>query len=287
MKLLVTGGNGFIGSNLVKRLVKEGHIVHSLDNLSTGTKENEVPGCHYHYGDVSQVSLMDKDFDVIFHIAALARIQNSFTSPHETFESNVIGTESVLEFARKINAKVIYAGSSSRWHDPTISPYAMSKYLGEELVKMYRKSFNLNTQIARFYNVYGPNEIVDGDYAAVIGIWRRQVRDNQPITIVGDGEQRRDFTHVDDIVDGLYKIMLSDYYHVDAWELGTGINYSINEVYEMFKSKFNADKMHLPDQHGNYRVTLREHDDAIQKLNWTPTDQLSDYIQTLTYTNDL
>jgi UDP-glucose 4-epimerase len=281
MKILVTGGNGFIGSNLIKRLLNEGHQVHSLDNLSTGTKSNEVEGCQYHYNDIEQIHLMDKDFGIIFHIAALARIQASFEYPHETFRSNVMGTEAVLEFAKSIKAKVIYAGSSSRWHDPSQSPYAMSKYLGEELVKMYKKSFNLKTQIARFYNVYGPNEIVDGDYAAVIGIWRRQVRDNQPITIVGDGEQRRDFTHVNDIVDGLYKIMLSEHYHDDAWELGTGVNYSINEVYEMFKIKFNSNKINLPDQPGNYRVTLREHSDALLLLNWEPKDQLKIYINSL------
>ena len=281
MKILVTGGNGFIGSNLIKRLVQEGHLVQSLDNLSTGTKLNEIDGCHYHYGDIENVHLMDKDFDIIFHIAALARIQASFECPHETFRSNVMGTEAVLEFAKKIEAKVIYAGSSSRWHDPSQSPYAMSKYLGEELVKMYKKSFGLKTQIARFYNVYGPNEIVDGDYAAVIGIWRRQVRDKQPITIIGDGEQRRDFTHVGDIVDGLHKIMLSEHYHEDAWELGTGINYSINEVYNMFFNKFNTSKINLPDQPGNYRKTLREHDDALSLLNWNPKDQLKNYINSL------
>jgi len=281
MKILVTGGNGFIGSNLIKRLVQEGHLVQSLDNLSTGTKLNEIDGCHYHYGDIENVHLMDKDFDIIFHIAALARIQASFECPHETFRSNVMGTEAVLEFAKKIEAKVIYAGSSSRWHDPSQSPYAMSKYLGEELVKMYKKSFGLKTQIARFYNVYGPNEIVDGDYAAVIGIWRRQVRDKQPITIIGDGEQRRDFTHVGDIVDGLHKIMLSEHYHEDAWELGTGINYSINEVYNMFFNKFNTSKINLPDQPGNYRKTLREHDDALSLLNWKPKDQLKNYINSL------
>ena len=281
MKILVTGGNGFIGSNLIKHLLNEGHLVHSLDNLSTGTKSNEVEGCQYHYSDVEQIHLMDKDFDVIFHIAALARIQASFEYPHETFHSNVMGTESVLEFAKLIGAKVIYAGSSSRWHDPSQSPYAMSKYLGEELVKMYNKSFNLKTQIARFYNVYGPNEIVDGDYAAVIGIWRRQVRDNQPITIIGDGEQRRDFTHVNDIVDGLYKLMITDKTHNDAWELGTGVNYSINEVYNMFYEKFKIESTYLPDQPGNYRVTLREHDDALSLLNWKPKDQLKEYIDNL------
>jgi UDP-glucose 4-epimerase len=281
MKILVTGGNGFIGSNLVKYLLNENHQVYSLDNLSTGTKSNEVEGCHYHYDDLENIYLMDKDFDVIFHTAALARIQASFEYPHETFHSNVIGTEAVLEFAKSIGAKVIYAGSSSRWHDPSQSPYAMSKYLGEELVKMYKKSFGLKTQIARFYNVYGPNEIVDGDYAAVIGIWRRQVQNNQLITIIGDGEQRRDFTHVSDIVDGLYKIMLSEHYHDDAWELGTGINYSINEVYKMFFNKFKISKINLPDQPGNYRVTLREHDDALNKLNWRPKDQLQEYINNL------
>ncbi len=281
MKILVTGGNGFIGSNLVKRLLGEGHQVHSLDNLSTGTKLNELSGCSYHYGDVEDICSMDKDFEVIFHIAALARIQASFEYPHETFRSNVMGTEAVLEFAKSIGAKVVYAGSSSRWHDPSQSPYAMSKYLGEELVKMYKKSFGLKTQIARFYNVYGPNEIVDGDYAAVIGIWRRQVRDSQPITIVGDGEQRRDFTHVYDIVDGLYKIMITDTYHEDAWELGTGINYSINEVYSMFKAKYEVDKVNLPDQPGNYRVTLREHDDALSILQWKPQDRLNNYVSNL------
>jgi UDP-glucose 4-epimerase len=146
---------------------------------------------------------------------------------------------------------------------------------------MYKTVYGINAEIARFYNVYGPNEIVDGDWAAVIGIWRRQTRDNEPITIVGDGEQRRDFTHVEDIVDGLYKIGMSSESHEDAWELGTGINYSINEVYELFKDKFGADKIHIPDQHGNYRKTLRENDDTLNRLDWKPKDRLNDYIQSL------
>jgi UDP-glucose 4-epimerase len=153
--------------------------------------------------------------------------------------------------------------------------------LGEEIFKMYRKVYKLDVEICRFYNVYGPDEILEGDWAAVIGIWRRQVRDGLPITIVGDGEQRRDFTHVDDIIDALYKVGMSSEKHEDAWELGTGINYSINEVYEIFKQKFKVDKIVLPDQPGNYRITLRENDDILQRLGWSPSDKLKDYINNL------
>ena len=218
---------------------------------------------------------------MVYHLAALSRIQPSFNNPLETFRINTEGCLIVAEWARKYNVKVIYAGSSSRWHDPMQSPYACFKHMGEEVFKLYRKAYKLNVEIARFYNVYGPKEIVDGDWAAVIGIWRRQVRDGELITIVGDGEQRRDFTHVYDIVNALYKIGIGNESHEDAWELGTGVNYSINEVYEMFKSKFNVDAVYLPDQPGNYRKTLRENNDSLKRLNWSPEDRLKEYINSL------
>lgn len=282
MKILVTGGAGFIGTNLIKRLINEGgHTVYSLDNYDSGLIENEIEGCTYLIGDIESIYLMDKDFDLIYHLAGLSRIQPSYKNPEETFRVNTVGTQSVCEFARKIGAKVIYAGSSSRWHDPYQSPYACFKHLGEEICKMYRKSFNMDIEITRFYNVYGPREIVDGDWAAVIGIWRRQVRDGQDITIVGDGEQRRDFTHVDDIVDGLYRVGMSKEKHEDAWEFGTGKNYSLNEVYGMFKNKFSVDCVYIPQQKGNYRSTLRENNDAVERLGWSPTDKLRDYINSL------
>jgi UDP-glucose 4-epimerase len=233
-------------------------------------------------GDITDISLMPNNFDICFHLAALSRIQPSFLNPSETYRVNTTGTQAVVEWARQTNTKVIYAGSSSRWHNPYQSPYALYKHLGEEVCKMYKKVYGSNIEIARFYNVYGPHEIVDGDWAAVIGIWRRQVRDGIPITIVGDGEQRRDFTHVDDIVDGLVKIAFSNEKHEDAWELGTGTNYSINQVYNMFRQKFGVDCVYLPDQHGNYRETLRENNDVIERLNWKPTDRLADYINNLT-----
>jgi UDP-glucose 4-epimerase len=224
---------------------------------------------------------MDKDFDMIYHLAGLSRIQPSFKNPTETFRVNTIGTESVCSFAKKINAKVVYAGSSSRWHDPFQSPYACYKHMGEEICKMYRKVYDIDIEIVRFYNVYGPNEVVDGDWAAVIGIWRRQVINKEPITIVGDGNQRRDFTHVIDIVDGLYRVGTSNEKHEDAWELGTGTNYSILEVYEMFKEKFGCDKLHIENQKGNYRITLRENNDAIDRLGWSPENRLKNYVDSL------
>jgi len=282
-KILVTGGAGFIGTNLIKRLLSEGHRVVCLDNYETGTKANHVKGLvKYINADIETIEYLSGDFDLVYHLAALSRIQPSFENPTETFRVNARGTEAVCEWARAKGIKVVYAGSSSKWHDPSISPYAMYKYLGEEVCKLYRKTYKLDVEICRFYNVYGPNEVIEGDWAAVIGIWRRQVRDNEKITIVGDGEQRRDFTHVIDIVDGLYKVGLGNEKHEDAWELGCGVNYSINEMFEMFKTKFTEIKStYLPDQLGNYRKTLRENNDTLERLNWKPQDRLEDYIKSL------
>lgn len=293
MRILVTGGAGFIGTNLIKRLIKEGHDVHSLDNYDSGKEENHIEGATYHDCDIEQITQWKNrnnaelnEFDLCFHTAALSRIQPSFTNPSETFRVNTKGTEAVLDWARQNKVKVIYAGSSSRWHDHTISPYATSKYLSEELCKMYKKCFNLEVEICRFYNVYGPYEIIEGNQAAIIGVWRNQINNNEPLTIVGDGGQRRDFTHVDDIVDGLYKVSLSNVKHNDAWELGTGINYSINEVCQMFKDKFKVESIHIKDQLGNYRQTLRKNDHTLEILGWKPQDRLLYYIHKLTIDED-
>ena len=277
MKILVTGGAGFIGTNLIKRLLKEGHNVTSIDNYDSGTIKNHQEGCSYHNFDIKKIKWFGNEYDIIYHLAALSRIQPSFEDPKETFRVNTKGCLNIAEWARKTNTKVVYAGSSSRWHDPYQSPYACFKHMGEEVFKMYKKVYGLNTEICRFYNVYGPGEIIDGDWAAVIGIWRRQVRDGESITIVGDGEQRRDFTHVDDIVDALYKVGMSNESHEDAWELGTGMNYSINEVYQMFKNKLVAASIYIPDQPGNYR----ENSDTLDRLGWQPQDRLKDYIKSL------
>jgi len=277
-KVLVTGGCGFIGYALTLVLIKRGYDVDVIDNLSIG-KEAKIPeGCTFLGGDIRGMDNQDdKPYIYIFHLAALSRIQPSFQNPTLTFSVNVDGTKKVVEYAYQNKSKLIYAGSSSRWHNPMLSPYAMSKHMGEEWIKMYKGVYDLNAEIVRFYNVYGEGELMDSHMAAVIGVWRAQVKKNYPITIIGDGKQRRDFTHIDDIVDGLIRVAESNKGH-DAWELGTGKNYSINEVADMFIEKFNCVKVYMTDQKGNYRETLRVNSDAIDMLGWQPKDKLKEYI---------
>ena len=281
MKILVTGGAGFVGSNLIEAL-KDNHEVVSLDNYEIGSKENHVKGVTYLEADIVDIqNILINDFDLCFHLAGLSRIQPSFENPYNTFKSNTIGVQTVLDWARTNGTKVVYSGSSSRHHNPYQSPYALYKYLGEEICKMYRVTFNMDIEIVRFYNVYGPNEIIDGDWAAVIGVWRRQVRDGEKITIVGDGQQKRDFTHIGDIVKGLILVSMSDQKNHDAWEMGSGINYSIKEVYRMFHEKFNIECNYVNNQSGNYKSTLRENNDMIDILGWKPKDKLKQYIDSL------
>ena len=291
MKILVTGGAGFIGSNLVKRLLNEGHEVQSLDNYSTGTVENEVEGCKYWHGDISTIDNIDKNYDLIFHLAAQSRVQPSFADPTKTFKANVKGTEIVCRFAYHTGAKIVYAGSSSKHHNPATSPYAMYKYLGEGVCNLYKESFGVNIEVCRFYNVYGPGEALDEKNGNVIGIWRSIVNRQGDLQIVGDGEQRRDFTHVDDIVDGLWRIGMANFRSgecdfqtpssIEAWELGAGINYSINELAKMFQDKFNVGITYIEDQPGNYRKTLCTDTSAQYILGWEPQDRLLYYINNL------
>ena len=279
--ILVTGGAGFIGSNLIKKLIDKGHNVTSLDNYSTGTYKNEVKEAKYINDDIENLFKLKMNFDLCFHLAAQSRVQPSFDDPQESVRVNVTGTTIVMEWAKNNNVKVIYAGSSSKHHDPSDSPYAMTKFLGEEICNLYKKSFNVNVEIARFYNVYGPMEPLDEKFGNVIGIWQVKAKKKMPLPIVGDGNQKRDFTHVFDIVDGLLKISNSEIKHDDAWEIGTGVNYSINELYSMFKEKFDIESESIPDQRGNYRETLRVNDDLINLLNWKPKDRLKEYIANL------
>ena len=280
MNVLVTGGCGFIGYALTKELLLRGYNVDVVDNLSIFREAKDVTelGANFLSRDVRAMENVPlKNYKYIFHLAALSRIQPSFINPRSTFSNNVEGTRQVVDYALKIHSKLIYAGSSSKHHNPELSPYAMSKYMGEEWIKMYKKCFGLNAEIARFYNVYGPGELVNSDMAAVIGLWRAAIQKGEPINIHGDGEQRRDFTHIDDIVDGLIRIAESNEQHDDAWELGTGKNYSINEIADMF----GVERKYVDDVKGNYRETIRVNNDATERLGWQPTDKLKQYINSL------
>lgn len=283
-KVLVTGGCGFIGFHLTKRLVEKGFDVDVIDNLSIGKEAKDVTkvGANFLGCDIrSMDNIPDKEYGIVFHFAALSRIQPSLDKPALTFSVNSFGTKNVIEYALRNNSKLIFAGSSSKHHNPQLSPYAMSKEIGEQWIRMYKTVFGLDAEIVRFYNVYGPGELVDSHMSAVIGIWRHCIKKGLPIPIVGDGEQRRDFTHINDIIDGIELVAFSNEKHEDGWELGTGKNYSINEVFEMFKEKYDCDKIYLPEQKGNYRETVRLNDDTLNRLGWKPKMDLKDYILSL------
>ena len=291
MRALVTGGVGFVGTNLIKRLLKSGYIVTSVDNYSTGFKENEQEGCQYYNYDLSSEHTLgiyvdhgtypawrDERYDVIFHLGALARIQPSIKDPHKTIFNNFISTLNILEYARQNKIKFVYAGSSSFHHGLYGSPYAWSKFSGEELCKLYSRVYELSTVVCRFYNVYGPHQIEDGTYATVIGIFEKQFRDKKPLTIVGDGEQRRDFTHIDDIVNGLVFSSKSEF-RGEIFELGRGVNYSINEIANMFGEDY--PKKYISKRSGEYDKTLADYSFAQDVLKWKPTKKIRDYIKTV------
>ena len=286
MKALVTGGAGFVGTNLVKRLLSDGHDVISMDNYSSGFTKNHQDGCKYLDFDCTDEESWEqiKEFweanmpDVIFHMAALARIQPSIKDPYKTILNNFTSTLNTLEYARKNNIRFVYAGSSSFHHGLYESPYAWSKFSGEDLCKLYSNIYEMDTAICRFYNVYGPHQIEEGTYATVIGIFEKQYREGQPLTIVGDGEQRRDFTHIDDIVDGLIKCSEQPF-KAEIFELGSGKNYSINEVADMFDKYYIRE--YTPTRKGEYDVTLADYSLAKDVLDWKPTKDLSDYINSI------
>jgi UDP-glucose 4-epimerase len=283
-KVLVTGGAGFVGYALSSELLKRGYKVHVIDNLSIGSEAKISPYVKFLAGDIRAMdNIKDTPYDYIFHLAALSRIQPSFKNPYTTFSVNVDGTKEVVSYAHRNNSKLIYAGSSSRHHNPELSPYAMSKHMGEEWIKMEKKVFGMSAEIVRFYNVYGPGELVDSHMAAVIGLWRAAVKNNTPILIHGDGKQKRDFTHIDDIVDGLIRIAESNETHEDAWELGTGHNYSLNEVASLFAPH---PIQYVDDVKGNYRETIRINDDALNRLGWQPKDQLKEYLNEIKLRNN-
>lgn len=283
---LVTGGAGFVGTNLIKRLLKENYKVISLDNYSSGFKSNEQEGCNYIDLDIASKSFKDKiensdyieDVDVIFHLAALARIQPSLVDPFHHVNNNIQGCLNILEIARTKNIPVVYAGSSSFHHGLYESPYAWSKWSGEEMCKLYSKVYEVETSICRFYNVYGEHQIESGTYATVIGIFQKQYREKLPLTITGNGEQRRDFTHVNDIVDGLFKCSQHKFY-AEIFELGRGENHSINELANYFGK--DVEKTYIPARKGEYDITLCDFSKASKLLGYNPQLNLSDYITSI------
>ena len=298
MRVLVTGGAGFVGTNLIKRLLKDGHEVISVDNYSTGKKENEQEGCKYYHKDLSNKiwwALWDEDYcewscdcqiepvDIIYHLAALPRIVPSFENPVDTFKAGPLATINVLDWAKHSHTPVIYAGSSSVTGDVYANPYTFTKWQNEHLIELYNKLFEVPTSICRFYNVYGEHQASEGSYCNVLGIFQRQFSNGEPLTITGDGEQRRDFTYVGDIVDGLVRCGEA---HLDVWgngdvngqsfELGNGNNRSINELAEAF-GDYPTD--YIEARPGEMRETLNTDTKARDVLDWKPNGDIIKFIK--------
>lgn len=281
MKVLVTGGAGFIGTNLIRKLKEYGHSIVSIDNYSTGLTSNHLDGVEYIDADINDDSIYKvMTFDVVFHLAAIARIQPSFSEPVRYFETNALGTMKLANYCVEKNIPMIYAGSSSHHSGKFKNPYTFSKDVGEEIIKLYQHHYNLKSSIARFYNVYGPNQLKSGGYCTLIGIWEDCMERNLPLKIYGDGTKRRDFTHVSDIVDGLYRIIEQNVWG-NIFEFGRGKNYSIKQIADMFGGKIIYDE----DRPGEAKETLCDIAFAKSLLNWEPKINIEDYIKE--YRNDL
>ena len=282
LKILITGGAGFVGTNLIKTLQKA-HLnseIQVIDNYVTGFTKNHQNKVIYHNVDITTDQAMDLMVsfqpDVIYHLAALARIQPSFKYPTPTFNANVIGTQRVLEYARTNKTPVIYAGSSSTHGGVHKNPYTFSKWLGEELCIMYSKVYDVPTIITRFYNVYGEHMIPGNHaYSTVVQIFDEQRTKNIPLTVTGDGEQRRDFTHVLDICDALTACINHPELRAEFFELGRGENFSINEIAQIY----NHPITYIPARPGEAKTTLADFSKATGILGYSPSRNIKDWIQ--------
>ena len=295
MKSLVTGGAGFIGSHLVDALFGLGDEVIVLDNLSTGRLDNLahlLDNISFINCDLSSRTEWSAEFenvDRVFHLAALADIVPSIKNPGEYYRSNVDGTFNVLEASRRADIdKFVYVASSSSYgipriyptpEDATIDPqypYALTKYMGEELVLFWSQLYNLSTISLRLFNVYGPRSRTSGSYGAVFGVFLAQKLAGRPYTVVGDGQQTRDFTFVSDIVAALIAASTSEK-SGRAYNVGSGRTVSINHIVNLL----GGDKEYIPKRPGEPDCTFADISRITQEIGWKPQVSIEEGVREL------
>ena len=276
--ILVTGGAGFIGSHLCEKLSQNiENEVYSLDNYSTGSTNNHVKNVEYIVGSTVDIdSLINFTPEYIYHLGEYSRVEQSFNDIKDVWRSNKDGIFSVLEFTRKTGSKLIYAGSSTKFGDGGLgrsqSPYAWTKASNTELVTNYGNWFNISFAISYFYNVYGEREISTGKYATLIALFLNQNKNNKKLTVVSPGTQRRNFTHINDIISGL--ILIGENGFGDDFGIGCKESFTILEVAEMFGGNI----VMIPERKGNRMVA----DVVIEKtvkLGWSSQESLKEYIK--------
>lgn len=276
-KILVTGGAGFVGSHLCERLAMSTiNDVYSLDNYFTGSELNHVPNVTYINGNTEDITkLITFIPDIVYHLGEYSRVEQSFEDIETVFRFNKNGIFAVLEFVRKNGCKIIYSGSSTKFGDGgfgrVASPYAWTKASNTELVKNYGKWFNVPYAITYFYNVYGPREIKIGKYATLIGLFKEKMKNGEPLTVVSPGNQKRNFTHVDDIIDAL--ILVGENGYGDEFGIGCEESFSILEVAKLFNGKIEM----LQERRGN-RMNAEVVCDKTKALGWSPKKNLENYI---------
>jgi UDP-glucose 4-epimerase len=275
---VVTGGAGFVGSHLCARLVKDGHRVISLDNYFTGTKDNHVEGVEYREGHTKDIAaLIPETPDIFYHLGEYARVEQSLEEPALVWDLNVAGTFAVLEFWRSKKCKLVYAGSSTKFGDGGLArvatPYAWTKAANTELVKNYADWYGLSYAITYFYNVYGPGERA-GKYGTVVEIFRQKMKKGEPLAVEEPGLQKRNFTHIDDITDGL--MLVGERGEGEEFGLGCPDAYSILELARMFSGEICM----VPSRRGN-RMDSTLDTTKSRALGWSPKRKLAEYIASL------
>ena len=277
-KILVTGGAGFVGSHLCERLAQDkNNDVYSLDNYFTGSYDNHVENVTYIEGLTEDIdSLINFAPDMVYHLGEYSRVEQSFDDIEKVWKFNKNGIFAVLEFVRKHGCKILYAGSSTKFGDGGLgrsaSPYAWTKATNTELVMNYGTWFNVPYAITYFYNVYGPREIQTGKYATLIALFKEKMKNSEKLTIVSPGTQKRNFTHIDDIVNGL--ILVGENGYGDEFGIGSPEAFTIKEVADLY----GGDIEMLPERQGN-RMVADVISAKTEALGWKPTKKLKDYIE--------